>query len=252
MRLPLDKMNVQNVKSLVTSGFATPERPNHLANDFAGGGIVVGDAVRTIKGGYVATAKFDPAAGNFVRVDHGGGLHTRYLHLNSLSVRAGQWVEEGQQIGTFGNTGQSTGPHLHFELVEGVRKVGTQYYGTPRDCIPYFLGQIPLPTLYIDGQMSTLASYIEGGRMYVALEMKNGFGWCWIRHMANAFRYDIVWVQQTLTAYLTKERGVAHAGVPTRTDRSTIERYIHLADWTTGDGDTLAEEEVEYPTEGSH
>lgn len=55
--------------------------------------------------------------GGFIVLDHGGGLLSLYGHLSETEVYTGQWVEMGQVIGRVGNTGISTAPHLHFELV---------------------------------------------------------------------------------------------------------------------------------------
>jgi len=61
--------------------------------------------------------------GNQIVIDHGGSRDTRYAHLSSINVSAGENVSRGQVIGYSGNTGRSTGPHLHFELIIGGRPV---------------------------------------------------------------------------------------------------------------------------------
>jgi murein DD-endopeptidase MepM/ murein hydrolase activator NlpD len=82
-----------------------------------------GTSVLCAEGGTVriATEKYvaAPTAGTVVVVDHGGGQQTFYSHLSSLSVKVGQKVTRGQVVGRVGNTGVSTGPHLHFEVWEG-------------------------------------------------------------------------------------------------------------------------------------
>ena len=60
-------------------------------------------------------------AGNYVVIDHGGGWTTYYFHLSAYSVPDGAYVEQGQQIGVTGSTGNSSGPHVHYEqLYNGV------------------------------------------------------------------------------------------------------------------------------------
>lgn len=68
--------------------------------------------------------------GHTVVIDHGGGIKTRYAHMypGSIAVRVGQKVYQGQQIGRIGSTGNSTGPHLHFEMLIGGRKVNPYPY----------------------------------------------------------------------------------------------------------------------------
>ena len=66
-------------------------------------------------------ADYGSAAGNYVKIDHGDGVSSIYMHLNSYCVSAGQMVSAGQNIGTTGATGVATGDHLHFGIaVNGV------------------------------------------------------------------------------------------------------------------------------------
>jgi murein DD-endopeptidase MepM/ murein hydrolase activator NlpD len=55
--------------------------------------------------------------GNCILIDHGNGMKTRYAHLSGYNVKVGDIVTRGEQIGRAGNTGNSTGPHLHFEVI---------------------------------------------------------------------------------------------------------------------------------------
>jgi murein DD-endopeptidase MepM/ murein hydrolase activator NlpD len=86
----------------------------HLAVDV---GNRTGTPIYAADGGYVVLAGRDTwGYGNQVLIDHGNGYLTRYAHLDTILVKAGQSVKKNQQIGTMGNTGRSTGPHLHFEV----------------------------------------------------------------------------------------------------------------------------------------
>ena len=64
--------------------------------------------------GMVTSAAYSSAAGNYVMIDHGGGLYTVYMHASALLVSPGQEVSAGQVIAKVGSTGISTGNHLHF------------------------------------------------------------------------------------------------------------------------------------------
>jgi murein DD-endopeptidase MepM/ murein hydrolase activator NlpD len=89
----------------------------HLGIDIA---ARTGTPIRAADAGYVVMAGRDTwGYGNQVVIDHGNGFWTRYAHLNTILVRAGQSVDKNQQIGTMGSTGRSTGPHLHFEVIQG-------------------------------------------------------------------------------------------------------------------------------------
>lgn len=84
----------------------------HPGIDFA---AEEGAEVYAVAGGIVTAADYDVEKGNYVVLDHGGGLETEYQHMKSLLVSAGQSVVQGQVLGYVGSTGNFTGPHLHFE-----------------------------------------------------------------------------------------------------------------------------------------
>jgi len=80
-----------------------------------------GTPIYAAAGGMVVTQEFHPQYGNMLEVDHGNNLITRYAHASKILVKKGDLIKRGQRIAEVGNTGRSTGPHLHFEvLVQGV------------------------------------------------------------------------------------------------------------------------------------
>ena len=84
-----------------------------------------GAPVRAYRDGKVAaTNRWGHSYGNHIRINHPGSGSTLYAHLSQIAVRAGQAVTAGQQIGRVGNTGNSFGPHLHFEIMGGAAKIG--------------------------------------------------------------------------------------------------------------------------------
>lgn len=101
----------------VTSDYGTRTSPtsgastNHRGIDIgaAGGADIVAAAAGT-----VTSAAYSSAAGNYVMIDHGGGLYTVYMHASALLVSPGQEVSAGEVIAKVGSTGISTGNHLHF------------------------------------------------------------------------------------------------------------------------------------------
>jgi hypothetical protein len=91
-------------------------------------GTPYGTPVRASAAGLVTCAGWRPGYGYTVIISHGYGLETLYAHNSRLLVEAGQRVVKGQIIGAVGNTGDSTGPHLHYEVIDGGRAVNPQAY----------------------------------------------------------------------------------------------------------------------------
>lgn len=85
----------------------------HNGVDFA---MPIGTPVLSIGDGVVTRVQNHPYAGKYIEIQHGANYVTRYLHLDRFLVKRGQTVSRGQRIALSGNTGRSTGPHLHFEL----------------------------------------------------------------------------------------------------------------------------------------
>ena len=79
-------------------------------------GAPIGTTVRAAEGGTVLIAGSASGYGTLVVVGHGGGLSTAYAHMSAISVSPGQSVGRGEKVGEVGNEGNSTGPHLHFEV----------------------------------------------------------------------------------------------------------------------------------------
>ncbi len=123
------------VASLGSGAFTWPTAGNvsqqpwsgHMAIDISswtGATVTAADAgvVRLSTGGW------NGGYGNHIIVDHGNGFQTLYAHLNSIWVNVGETVDQGTPIGSVGNTGNSTGPHLHFEVrYQGARRNPLSY-----------------------------------------------------------------------------------------------------------------------------
>ncbi|HFK5512607.1 TPA: M23 family metallopeptidase [Elizabethkingia anophelis] len=77
------------------------------------------EQIRSVLGGIVTATGWDPkGGGNFMKISHSGRFETSYLHLSEIYYKAGEYVNAGFIIGKSGNTGNSTGPHLHFAVKE--------------------------------------------------------------------------------------------------------------------------------------
>lgn len=102
-----------------TFGYRQSLGDYHKGVDWA---VPTGTAVKASCSGTVVLAGWSSSYGYTILIQHSDGKQTRYAHLSQLLVSAGQYVTQGEKIALSGNTGQSTGPHLHFEiLVNGVK-----------------------------------------------------------------------------------------------------------------------------------
>jgi murein DD-endopeptidase MepM/ murein hydrolase activator NlpD len=107
------------VTGTITSPFGWRSNPFGGAPEFHQGldiAAPTGTTVTAAAGGTVIMAQWYGGYGNYILIDHGGGYSTGYGHLSAIYVTTGQSVQRGQAIGAVGSTGQSTGPHLHFEV----------------------------------------------------------------------------------------------------------------------------------------
>ena len=120
----------RNVNTLFSDGTAMLDGIARQALSMAGsfltqlpdGALGIGTAVLAAADGVVRTAGSHKSYGNYVRILHADGDETLYAHMQYLFVRAGERVTAGQTLGTVGQTGNATGPHLHFEILhKGLR-----------------------------------------------------------------------------------------------------------------------------------
>jgi murein DD-endopeptidase MepM/ murein hydrolase activator NlpD len=109
----------------------------------------VGAPILAAAGGIVIVSERHPGYGNMIEIDHGNALVTRYAHASKLLVKTGTMVKRGQKIAEVGNSGRSTGPHLHFEvMVSGVQQNPTRFLN----------GQVTAPTALADASVKQRSS----------------------------------------------------------------------------------------------
>lgn len=123
-------------------GFATPTRNYQISARFGQAGPMwssgrhtgldfaapVGTPVMAAESGTIKSAGPAGAYGNLIEIRHGDGTTTLYAHLSGIDVRQGQKVQRGQTVGALGNTGNSSGPHLHFEVRTNDKPVDPEQY----------------------------------------------------------------------------------------------------------------------------
>lgn len=160
-----------STSSTVTAGYGNKDNSGiwastngvHKGMDFA---MPVGSPVAATLGGTVSSTDAGSEYGTSVVIDHGNGLQTIYGHLSEKSVNVGDVIKTGQRIGKSGNTGNTTGPHLHFEVRKGKNN--------PVDpMIIASVGGIDPNTLYNQGGHG-LAALFAGSTMSIAGSTSTG------------------------------------------------------------------------------
>ena len=97
----------------------------HEGLDFSG---PVGKPILATAEGVVVTAEYGGGYGNHVKIDHGYSYETLYAHMSKLEVKIGDRVKRGDVLGYLGNTGRSSGPHLHYGIYRNGQAVNPRYY----------------------------------------------------------------------------------------------------------------------------
>ena len=121
----LNQMFIRPVQGRISSPFGPRWGSHHDGKDYA---VPIGTPVKAAGGGRVVYVGWSSGYGNTVIIQHQQGMRTLYAHLNSFNVSSGQRVNRGQVIARSGNTGRSTGPHLHFEVRVNGRPVNPAGY----------------------------------------------------------------------------------------------------------------------------
>lgn len=107
------------VTGFISSSFGGRRSPFGMGSQFHKGLDIsnrIGTPIIAPGEGTVSMAAADGAYGNSVELDHGGGIVTKYAHMQRYVVKPGQWVKKGDVLGYIGMTGRTTGPHLHYEV----------------------------------------------------------------------------------------------------------------------------------------
>jgi murein DD-endopeptidase MepM/ murein hydrolase activator NlpD len=143
--------NSRPVDAPVGSGFGFRTDPItgrpalHTGLDFS---AEPGTPIAAAAGGMVRSIEAHPQYGNLLEIDHGNGLTTRYAHTQRILVKVGDLVKRGQTVALVGNSGRSTGPHLHFEVLVG---------GVMQDPAKFLAASAPTPVAAAPAQPAAQA-----------------------------------------------------------------------------------------------
>lgn len=122
------KISVLPVSGRITSRYgesSSIRSSNHTGLDIA---CVTGTDIKSVADGKVICASYKGSYGNLVKIDHGNGVETWYAHCSKIYVNVGDEIKAGDCISAVGSTGNSTGPHLHFEIRINGKTVNPQNY----------------------------------------------------------------------------------------------------------------------------
>jgi murein DD-endopeptidase MepM/ murein hydrolase activator NlpD len=126
LKMALGELFIYPIRGRLTSPFGWRSDPIngvrrfHAAIDLA---APIGVPVKAAMDGRVSAAGVNTTYGKFIILSHSGGYQTLYAHMNAFAVKQGDYVEQGAKIGEVGNTGYSTGPHLHFSIYRNGKAV---------------------------------------------------------------------------------------------------------------------------------
>lgn len=131
--------SVWPLQGLLNDNFGGRRNPMGGGYEFHAGQDIkvdMGTPVAATAAGTVITASYQNGYGYMVEIDHGNGMTTRYGHLSEIKVKEGQVVKRGELVGISGNSGRSTGPHLHYEVRINNEPVDPSLYLPDYDKMP--------------------------------------------------------------------------------------------------------------------
>ena len=126
LRKAMGELFIYPIRGRLTSRFGfradpfTGVKSFHTGVDLA---APMGTSIKVSSDGRVVDAGWQNIFGNYVIVSHGGGYQTLYAHMSKISVRRGQYLTQGDEVGKVGSTGYSTGPHLHFSVYKNGKMI---------------------------------------------------------------------------------------------------------------------------------